>query len=58
MCEIKTAEGCSELLLNAQSLDAAKQQEYIRFLQYCMERLNKGDTVQAIWSDYQASKSA
>jgi hypothetical protein len=28
---------------------------YAAFIRYCLERLNKGDSVQAIWRDYQAS---
>lgn len=37
----------------------AKQGEkdaFISFLQYCAGRLDKGDSVQAIWNDYQATK--
>lgn len=26
---------------------------FIDFLRYCSERLNKGDSVQAIWRDFQ-----
>lgn len=28
---------------------------YAAFIRYCLERLNKGDSVQVIWRDYQAS---
>ena len=27
--------------------------DFIVFLHYCAERLNKGEPVQAIWNDYQ-----
>ena len=29
------------------------ESDFINFLQYCAERINKGDSVQAIWSDFQ-----
>ena len=29
-------------------------EEFTRFLRFCVERLSKDDTVQAIWSDWQA----
>ena len=34
------------------ALDAADKKDFIEFLRFCVERLNKGDTVQAIWNDY------
>ncbi len=41
-----------------ETLKAATEREekdFILFLNYCSERLNKGDSVQAIWNDYQNS---
>lgn len=29
------------------------EDEFISFLQYCAERLDRGDSVRAIWNDYQ-----
>lgn len=31
--------------------------EYLAFIRYCAERLNKGDSVPTIWHDYQATKT-
>ena len=33
--------------------DDKKKEDFIRFLLYSAERLDKGDSVQAIWSDFQ-----
>lgn len=33
-----------------------EREAFISFLQYCAGRLDKGDSVQAIWNDYQAIK--
>ena len=33
-------------------VDEGEQERFISFLRYCAERLEKGDSVQAIWSDY------
>lgn len=33
-----------------------ERDDFISFLRYCAGRLDKGDSVQAIWNDYQASK--
>ena len=32
---------------------ADDKQSFISFLRFCSERLDKGETVQAIWNDYQ-----
>lgn len=34
---------------------AHDQDDFILFLQYCVARLDKGETVQAIWHDYRRS---
>lgn len=34
---------------------AANREQFFEFILFCLERLDKGDTVQAIWRDYQAS---
>lgn len=33
-----------------------RESEYLSFIRYCAERLDRGDSVQAIWHDYQALK--
>lgn len=33
--------------------DNEKKEDFIQFLLYSAERLNKGDSVQVIWNDYQ-----
>lgn len=37
-------------------LKKEQQEDFIAFLQFCSERLNKGYPVQSIWNDYQGSK--
>ena len=37
----------------SQVIDAGEGEEFICFLRYCAVRLNKGDSVQAIWNDFQ-----
>ena len=32
---------------------AIDKQQFVRFIRFCSERLDKGETVQAIWHDYQ-----
>lgn len=32
---------------------ADKQDSFVAFIRFCVERLERGDPVQAIWSDYQ-----
>ncbi len=34
-----------------------KGEEYISFLRFCVKRLERGDSVQKIWSDYQQTKA-
>lgn len=36
-----------------ESLCGEDAEDFIKFLQFCLERLNKGEQVQAIWNDYQ-----
>lgn len=36
-------------------IKAADKNRFIDFLRFCSERLNKGDSVQAIWRDFQES---
>lgn len=36
-----------------QEVDAQKGNDFIRFLNYCAACLDKGDSVQAIWNDFQ-----
>lgn len=40
----------------AEQASAAQSEDaFVQFIRFCVERLNKGDQVQAIWRDYQAS---
>lgn len=32
---------------------AIDKQQFVHFIRFCSERLDKGETVQAIWHDYQ-----
>ena len=34
--------------------EARDLDDFIRFLQFCSEKLNKGGSVQSIWTDWQA----
>lgn len=44
-----------ELKEKVQSIHESSVREgFIAFLSYCAGRLDKGDSVQAIWNDYQA----
>lgn len=36
-----------------QAKSAKKEEEFMGFIRFCVERLKKGDQVQAIWHDYQ-----
>lgn len=38
--------------------DEQKQQELVSYLRYCVERLNKGATVQEIWNGWQRKQTA
>lgn len=42
-----------DLIGMVKSVPAEKQTEFIEFLRYSAERLIAGDSVQAIWRDYQ-----
>ena len=46
-----------ELSNTALSINAAIRKDFIYFLYFCAERLNKGDSVQAIWRDFQKTKT-
>lgn len=35
-----------------QAKSAKKEEEFVEFIRFCVERLKKGDQVQAIWNDY------
>ena len=40
----------------AEQASAAQSEDaFVQFIRFCVERLNRGDQVQAIWRDYQAS---
>ena len=40
----------------AEQASAAQSEDaFVQFIRFCVERLNKGDQVQAIWRDYQDS---
>lgn len=52
MSQDKLSEYCEFVVLSQQLL-GADGEAYIKFLRFCVERLHKGDQVQAIWSDYQ-----
>lgn len=45
---------CAPMYERTENQPTEKEQEFTRFLVYCVARLKKGDTVQAIWSGYQA----
>ena len=51
-------EVCYEMSLVAKRALRAKggdgSEDFIAFLRYCSGRLDKGDSVQAIWRDFQA----
>lgn len=36
-----------------QAKSAQCEEEFLKFIRFCLERLKKGDQVQAIWRDYQ-----
>lgn len=36
-----------------QAKSAQCEEEFLKFIRFCLERLKKGDQVQAIWHDYQ-----
>ena len=44
---------CGELLCK----EVKDEDDFIRFLRFCSDRLNKDEPVQAIWSAYQAIKN-
>lgn len=44
---------CSELLCER----VKDEDDFIYFLRFCVDRLNKDEPVQAIWSAYRASKN-
>ena len=40
----------------AEQASAAQSEDaFVQFIRFCVERLNRGDRVQAIWRDYQDS---
>lgn len=48
-CELKEIELAMET--------AHEKEKFKEFVLFCVERLNKGETVQAIWRDYLDSKN-
>lgn len=36
-----------------QARSAQKEEDFLEFIRFCVERLNRGEQVQAIWNDYQ-----
>lgn len=47
---------CREAVDTARLFSTANDKDsFVEFLTYCAERLSKGDSVQAIWRDYQES---
>lgn len=52
-CKKSNGKGGARLLFRGEEDRDLKEKEFISFLHYCAEHLNKGETVQAIWLDYQ-----
>ncbi len=53
----KDLEVYCELREQTKSVAGAEDREgFISFLRYCAERLDKGDSVQAIWNDFQGKE--
>lgn len=43
----------SKEILKAEKQTNSEGSAFICFLHYCVERINKGDSVQVIWNDFQ-----
>lgn len=54
MSDLPNQESAEMKELSQKMLSAGCEGNFIAFLRYCSERLKKGDSVQAIWNDYQA----
>lgn len=54
MNDLPNQESVEMKTLSQKVLSAGCEDNFIAFLRYCSERLKRGDSVQAIWSDYQA----
>lgn len=54
MDESRTAD-VQELVAPMATMSDADRLAYSAFIRFCVERLNRGDSVQAIWHDYQAT---
>ena len=54
MSDLPNQESVEMKTLSQKMLSAGYEGDFIAFLRYCSERLKRGDSVQAIWSDYQA----
>lgn len=48
-------EGFERIILALET--AHEKDDYVKFIRFCVERLNKGETVQAIWHDFLCSKN-
>lgn len=40
------------IMTEVRSMDANEREKFGNFIRFCAERLNTGDSVQAIWIDY------
>lgn len=47
-------EYCEMAAISKKIIEREGHTDYVNFLLYCFARLNTGDSVQAIWSDYLA----
>lgn len=50
---MKDMENCGELLALYQEADEQRQEDFGRFLRYCAEHLQEGESVQEIWNGWQ-----
>lgn len=44
-----------DYILNLTPEQVEKKEDFMHFLRFCAEHLNKGGTVQEVWRDYQES---
>ena len=46
------SEYCEFMSISKEVINLEQNNAYINFLRFCVERLRRGDQVQAIWRDY------
>lgn len=46
------SEYCEFMSISKEVITLEQNNAYINFLRFCVERLHRGDQVQAIWRDY------